>query len=107
MNWFNQDILYSIPDEIGSFADCSLNSSVIQCLNRHNHDRFKHIPCSLTNIIITYTNELFGCVIESETKYRKLRHEFKSKIYSIVVDSGVECVYEACDKGDDIFYMIF
>ena len=42
MNLLSQSILYSIPDEIGSFADCSLNSSVIQCLNKHfNHDTFK------------------------------------------------------------------
>ena len=33
-NWLDQSILYSIPDEIGSFADCSLNSYVIQCLNK-------------------------------------------------------------------------
>ena len=44
--------------------------------------------------------ELFVCINEFETKSRKLRHEFKSKIYSIVVDNGVECFYEAYDKGD-------
>jgi hypothetical protein len=62
MNWFNQDILYSIPDEIGSFADCSLNSSVIQCLNKHySNDNLKRIPNTLTTLTTTYTNELFGC----------------------------------------------
>jgi len=74
-----------------SFCDCALHSSVIQCLNKHyNHYDFKHIPSSFTNIITTYTtNELFGCIDELDTKYRKLRHEFKSKIYPIVVDNGV------------------
>ena len=43
MNLFNQNILYSIPDEIGSFGDCSLNSYVVQFLNKHyKHDSFKH-----------------------------------------------------------------
>ena len=38
MNFINQNMLYSIPDEIGSCGDCSLNSYVIQCLNKHyNH----------------------------------------------------------------------
>ena len=78
----NQKILYYIPDEINSFCDCSLHSSAIQCLNKHySHDKFKHIPNTLTTLITTYTNELFGCSNEFETKYRKLRHEFKSKIY--------------------------
>ena len=78
MNWFNKNILYSLPDEIGSFTDCSLNRSVIQCSNKHySHNIFKHTPNALT----TYTNELFGCINEFETTYRKLRHEFKSNIY--------------------------
>ena len=47
---------------------------------------FKHIPNTLITIITTYTNELFGCINEFETRYRKLRHEFKSKIYSFVID---------------------
>ena len=102
----NQKIRYYILDEINSCCDCSLHSSIIQCLNKHyNHDNFKHIPSSLANIITAYTNELFGYITEFETKYRELRNEFKSKIYSIVVDNGVEGVYEACDKGDAIFYL--
>ena len=45
MNLLDQNILYSIPDEIGSFGDSSLNSHVIQCLDTHyNHD----IPNALT-----------------------------------------------------------
>ena len=60
-----------MPDEICSCADCSLNSS------HYNHDNSNHIPNTLT-LIATYTNELFGCMNEFETKYRKLRHEFKS-----------------------------
>ena len=106
MNLFNQNILYSTPDEIGSFADCSLNSSVLQCLHKHyKHDNLKHIPNTLTTLITTYTSEIFGCINEFETKYRKLRHEFKSEIYSFVIVEGVECFYEAYDKGDnDCFY---
>ena len=97
----NENILYPIPDEIGSFADCSLNSSVIQCLNKHyNHDNFKHIPNTLITLTTTYTNELLGCINEFETNYRKLKHEFKSKIYTFVIDEGVYCFYEAYDKGD-------
>ena len=76
MNLLNQNILYSIPDEIGSFGDCSLNSSVIQCLNIYKHDNFKHISNTLTTLITTFTNVLFECIHEFETKYRKLRHEF-------------------------------
>ena len=101
MNWFDQNILYSVPDEVGSFAECSLNSAVIQCFNKHqNHAKFKHIPNTLTTLITTHTNELSGCINEFETKYRKLRHEFKSKIYSCVIVEGVYCFYEAYDKGD-------
>ena len=89
MNWFEQNILYSIPDEIGSFADCALNSSVIKCLNKHyNHDNFKHIPNTLIAFITTYTNELFGCINEFETKYRKLGNEFKSTIYSLGIKNS-------------------
>ena len=34
-----------------------------------------------------------------------MRHEFKSKVYSIVVDNCVECFYEAYDKGhNDCLY---
>ena len=97
----SQKILYFTPEEMNSFCDCSLHSSVIQFLNKkYNDDHFKDIPCSLTNIITTYTNVFFGCVNEFATKYRKLKHEFKSKIYSIAINSGVECFYEAYDKGD-------
>ena len=86
MNWFDQNILYSIPYENGSVADCSLNSYVIQCLNKHySHDKFKHIPNTLTILVITYTNELFGCINEFETKYRKTRHEFKSDLHSFII----------------------
>ena len=89
MNLFDQNILYSIPNEIGSFGDCSLHSYVIQCLDKHyNHDNFKHVPNTLTTLITTYTNELFGCINEFEAIYRKLRQEFKSKIYSLVLVEG-------------------
>ena len=80
MNWFDQNTLSYIPNEIGSFGECSLNSSVIQCLNKHcNPDSLKKIPNTFTTLITAYTNELFGCVNEFETDYRKLRHEFKSR----------------------------
>ena len=76
MNWFNQKLLYSIPDKIHSFCSCSLHSSVIQCLNQHyNSTHFIHITNLLTSLITTYT-ELFGDINEFETKYRKLRCEF-------------------------------
>ena len=56
MNWFKQNILYSIPYEIGACGDSSLNSSVIHCLDKHyNHDNFKHVPNTLTTLITTYT----------------------------------------------------
>ena len=72
MNLFNQNILYSTPDGIGSFADCSLNSYVIQCLKKHSsQDNFKHIPNTLITLITAYTDGLFGCINEFETKYRK------------------------------------
>ena len=102
MNWFNQNVLYSIPDEICWFADCYLNSSVIQCLNKHySHDNFKHIPNTLTTLITTYTNEFFGCINEFERTYRKLKKELKSNIYSFLIVEGVECIYEAYDKEDN------
>ena len=41
------------------------------------------------------------CTNEFVTKYTKLRSEFKSKIYSFVIVEGVECFYEAYDKGDN------
>jgi len=86
MNFINQNMLYSIPDEIGSCGDCSLNSYVIQCLNKHyNHENFEDVPNTLTTLTTTYTNESFGCINEFETIHRKLRHEFKSKIYSLVI----------------------
>ena len=85
MNWFNQNILYSLPDEICSCADCSLDSSVIQCLNKHcNHDNSNHIPNTLT-LIAAYSNELFGCMNEFETKYRKLRHELNLKYVHVLL----------------------
>ena len=63
-----------------SFADCSLNSYVIQCLNkRYNHDNFTHISNTLITLITTHTDELFGCIGAFETKYRKLTHEFRCK----------------------------
>ena len=102
MNWLKQNILYSIPDEIDSFADCSVDSYVIQCLSKHySQDYFKHLPNTLIDSITTYTNELFGCINDSETNCRKLRYEYKSKIYSFVIDEGVDCFYEAYGKGDD------
>ena len=52
-------------------------------------------------LIITYTNELFGCINEFETIYRKLRHGFKSEIFSFVIVEGVDCFNQAYDKGDD------
>ena len=86
MNWFNQNILYSIPDDIGSCGDCSLNSSVIQCLSKnHNHDDFKHIPNPLTSLVTTYTNELLGCSNEFETKYRNLIHELNPKYIQLLL----------------------
>ena len=91
MNWFKHNKLYSIPDEIGSFADCSLNSSVIQCLNKqYNRDNLN----TLTTLITTYTNELFDCINEFETNYRKFRHEFESK-------RRCRLFYDAYDKGDN------
>ena len=36
-----------------------------------------------------------------ETKYRNVIHVFKSKIYTFVVSKGVECFYDAYDKGDN------
>ena len=102
MNLFNQNILYSIPDVIGSFGDCSLNSSVIQYSNKHySQDNFPHIPNTVITLITTYTNELFGCIQEFQTRYRKLRHEFKSKLYSLVTVEGADVFYEAYDQGDD------
>jgi len=99
MNWHGQSMLYSIPDEIGSFGDCSLNSYVIQRLSKcYSQDSFRHIPNTLTTLITTYTNELFGCVHEFETKYKKLRHEFKFKLHSFAIVEGVDCFYEAYDK---------
>ena len=61
----------------------------------------QHIPNTLTTLITTYTNALLGCINEFGTKYRKLRHEFKSKVYSNVIVEGVDCFYEAYDKGDN------
>ena len=88
-------------DEIDEFGDCSLHSSVIQCLNKHyNHTNFKDIPCSLTSIITTYTNDLFGDINEFETKYRKVRNEFKQCIYSDIVKSGINILSGAFDRGD-------
>ena len=55
MNWLNQNILYSIPDEIGASADRSLNGYVVQCLNKHySQDDFKHIPNTLITLITTH-----------------------------------------------------
>ena len=48
----------------------------------------------------TYTKYI-NRINEFETIYRKLRHEFKSKIYSYVIDEGTYCFYEAYDKGDN------
>jgi len=103
MAWFKlKTTSYSIPDEIDSFGDCSLHSSIIQCLNKHyNQNSFKDIPSTLTSLITTYTNELFCDINDFEINYRKVRNEFKSKIYSIAIDRGVECFYDAYDKGDD------
>ena len=60
MNRFNQNILYSRPDDIGSCGDCSLNSSAIQCLSKHhNHDDFKHIPnlhTLMNYLVVVLTN---------------------------------------------------
>ena len=107
MNLLNQNILYSIPDDICSFGDCSLNSYVIQCLNNpYKHVNFNHVPNTLTTLITTYTNKLFGYIDDFETNYRKLRCEFKSKIYSLVIDEGIDCFYEAYDKGDDDCFVI-
>ena len=94
--------MYSIPDEINSFGDCSLHGYVIQCLNKHyNHNIFKHIPNTLTDIIATYFAELFGDVNDFELKYRKVRNQFKSAIYTFTINHGVECFYDAYDNGDD------
>jgi len=60
----------------------------------------KHSPSSLTNIVTTNTNALFGYINEFETKSRKLGHEFKSKMCSLLIVEGVECFYDAYDKGD-------
>ena len=98
---FKHDEIYTTPDEIDSFGNCSLNSSTIKCLTKHyNNYYFKEIPSSLTSIITTYTNELFGDINEFEIKYRKVRNEFKSNIYTIAINKGVECFYDAYDKGD-------
>ena len=67
----------------------------------YSQDNFKHIRNTLTASINTYTNELFGCINDFDTRYRKLRYEFKSKIDSFVIDEGVDCFYEAYDKGDE------
>ena len=102
MNLLNRNKLYSIPDEKGSVYGCSLNTSVINYLIKHyNHDNFKHIPNTLTSLITTYTNEFFGCIIEFETRYRKLRHKFKSKIFSFLIVGGTYCFYGAYDKWDN------
>ena len=81
---FKHDEIYTTPDEIDLFGNCSLNSSTIACLIKHyNNCYFQEIPSLLTSIITTYTNELFGDINEFEIKYRRLRNEFKSKIYTI------------------------
>ena len=101
MKWFKPRTLYSIPDEAQTFGCCSLHKSVIEELNnKHDYTNFKDIPNTLRNEITTYTNELFGDISDFETKYRKLRNEFKSIVYSYVIDNGVECMYMAYDKGD-------
>jgi hypothetical protein len=102
MHWYNNKEIYLTPDEIDSFGNCSLHSSIIKCLNKHyDNTSFNNIPSALTSIITSYTNELFGDINEFETKYRKVRNEFKSKIYTFAICKGVECFYEAYDKGDD------
>jgi len=54
MDWLNQSIFYSIPDEKGSFADCSLSGSGIQCLNKHyNRDNFKHILMNYLDVLMS------------------------------------------------------
>ena len=98
---FKNDEKYTAPDEIDSFGNCSLHSSVIQILNKnHNNTSFKTIPDSLTSIIITYTDELFGDINEFEIKYRKLRNEFKQCIYSNIVNFGIDILSGAFDRGD-------
>ena len=42
----------------------------------------------------------YSVVWMSLKHYRKLRHEFKSKIYWFVIVEGVDAFYEAYDKGD-------
>ena len=37
----------------------------------YKHNNLKHIPNTLTTLRTTYTNVLFGCINEFETKYRK------------------------------------
>ena len=102
MHWLNNKEIYLTADETDSFGDCSLHSYVIQCLNKHyDNTSFNNIPCSITSIINSYTNELFGDINEFETNYRKVRNEFKSKIYTFAISKGVECFYDAYDKGDD------
>jgi len=108
MNWFNPSMLYSIPDEIGSLAGCSLNSYVIQCLNKHySQNNFKHIPDTLLTLITTYTDELFGCINQFETKYRKLIHESKSKIYHLLLLKVYTVFMMLMMKGTMIMYMHF
>ena len=75
MHWLNNKDIYLTADKTDSFGDCSLHSYVIQCLNIHyDNASFNNIPSTLTSIITSYTNELFGEINEFETTYRKVRN---------------------------------
>ena len=66
--------------------ETAVNNSIINSLNLYyTPDLFSKMPENVSALIFNYSNELKGDLSDFEDKYKLLRNEFHSKMYSNAV----------------------
>jgi len=97
MSILQQDYKYYRVAEIPQVPPC-----VISTLNHHyNNDFFKHLP-NLPNLIInSYSSDLYGDIQEFEIRYRRVRRQINSIVYSIAIRQGGDLFQKFYDYSVD------
>ena len=91
------------------YCDCSLHRSVVSILNSHSEcDVLLPLPDAVMHVIASFSGDLFGYARQFETKYNRVRQEFKRIMFSHTIGLGEEhLLYDAYDKGDPDCLSVF